>query len=299
MSTGRDTAPREPVPGEPAPERPDQVTKPGARDRPLQGRCVLLVREDDEGPLPEILREAGAEVRHLPVTRTVPPLDPEPLREAAAHLKDFDWIAVTSVRAVAALVGAVTGTSLETPGPRWACVGPATASALRQHLGRDPDLVPEELNAASLAASLLREAPRTSRRLLFPAAENARRELPDHLRVAGWEVTQVVAYRSVPRPPESTEWEPPAGCETWDATVLTSGMGVRLFHGALERNLGAGGARQWLRNAHPAVLGRTAEAALAELGVVPFVRSPRPVAEDLARAIVRALSPRRSDSRQD
>ena len=98
------------------------------------------------------LESRGARVHHLPLTRTLPPDDPAPLRQAVAHLSDFDWVALTSARAVSAVADAITAVrglvaESDTAGPRWACVGSGTAAALRLTLGVEADLVPEELRA--------------------------------------------------------------------------------------------------------------------------------------------------------
>jgi uroporphyrinogen III methyltransferase/synthase len=258
---------------------------------PLRGRLILLTREDDDR-LASLLVSLGATIRRLPLTRTLPPEDPTPLRRAAAHLSDFDWVALTSARSVEALTNAlveVRGLAAEsdTAGPRWACVGPATAAALRARLGIEADLVPEEWSAASLVGAML--SAERPRRVLFPAADNARPDLPEGLRAAGVEVTQVIAYRTEDVTPSWEELQPPGGLDRWDAIVLASGKAVASLRRSLAP-LGEAGAREWLHRNHPSALGASAAAALAAIGVTPADLAERPVVEELAAKILERLT---------
>ncbi len=259
---------------------------------PLRGRAFLLTREEERDGLRARLERAGAVVRQVPLTRTLPPRDPAALRAAAARLSDFRWVALTSARAVEMLSMAlveVRGLVAEsdTAGPRWACVGPATAERLRARLGVEADVVPPERHAAALAEAML--ARDGSGPVLFPAAENARPELPERLRAAGVRVEQVTAYRTVPAAPAEEQLIPPDGFARWDAVVLTSATAVNVLFRTLEARRGPEPARCWLRENGPAALGRTAEGALEALRVAPTVRAPQPSVQDLAAALLDAF----------
>lgn len=269
----------------------DRAVLPPAAERSLLGRAILLTREEGDDALSRILTRAGALVRHVPLTRTLPAADPKPLRQAAARLSDFPWVALTSVRAVEALTAAlvdVRGLAAEsdTAGPRWACVGRSTAEALRARLGVEADLVPAEYNAAALAEAILERG--TPGRVLFPSAENASPDLPERLQRAGVDVVQVCAYRTVPETPDPSSLQPPDGRDAWDAVILGSAAAVGAILRALESTLGDR-ARSWLERSGPAVLGRSAAAALQAAGIRPAFRAPRPDADELAVAILEAL----------
>ena len=191
---------------------------------PLAGTSVVVTRgRGQSGPLVSALSGAGAAVVELPVIAVADPSDGGAgLRAAAATAAGFDWVVFTSVNAVERFVAAlpdvrVLGTV------RLAAVGSATAGALaRHHLV--PDLVPEEATAEGLVAAMGRAATAPAvavdgttpavavdgteaaggrggaapgATVLFPRALEVRPVLAAGLRQAGFEVTEVVAYRTV------------------------------------------------------------------------------------------------------
>jgi uroporphyrinogen-III synthase len=108
---------------------------------------------------------------------------------------------------------------------RVAAIGPGTARALRE-AGVHVDLVPR---GGSTAASLVAQfpAPGDRARVLFPRGDLAAPTLADGLRARGWQVDDVVAYRTVPAEAPSAEVR-----EAWvDGTIrgalLTSASTVR------------------------------------------------------------------------
>ena len=74
--------------------------------------------------------------------------------------------------------------------------GPGTASRLTR-FGLKVDLIPEDHSADGVVAALKATGPLKGKRVLFPKADIARDTLPEELRAAGAEVTEVVAYRTV------------------------------------------------------------------------------------------------------
>src|SRR5581483_8514092 len=96
--------------------------------------------------------------------------------------------------------------------PRVAAVGPGTADVLRAH-GIEPAFVPRESSQEGLAA----EFPDRGSRILFAAAEGARRHAIDELGA-----DFVPLYRTRLLAPE-----PPAG----DVVVLASGSAARAYAG--------------------------------------------------------------------
>jgi uroporphyrinogen III methyltransferase/synthase len=166
-------------------------------EQPLAGQVVLVTRAPGQaGGLAARLREQGAEPLAVPLIE-IGPGDSAELARAVADLSGFDWVAFTSRNAVEALRGAVEAAGLDAracAGTKLAAVGPATEAALRAW-GLRPDLVPGEATAAALGAAM----PEGPGRVLLPRGDLARPELPEALAAKGWELHEVVAYRTVPR----------------------------------------------------------------------------------------------------
>ncbi len=162
--------------------------------QPLAGVRVVVTRaahqaEELAGPL----RTLGADVLLLPTIGISPPENPAPLREAAAHCDQYDWIIFTSVNAVQAF-------SAELPEirrcrARIAAVGSATAEAA-ERCGFTVSLVPEQYVAESLAAAFA-EHDLGGYRVLIPSAAVTRDIVPKELRKQGAQVDVVEAYRNV------------------------------------------------------------------------------------------------------
>ena len=149
-------------------------------------------------PLVEALEQAGVGVVECPLIEIERTSD-EPIDAAG-----YDWLIVTSPNGAEELVRR--GRNL----PRIAAVGPGTAETLRAH-GLEPAFVPAE----SSQEGLLREFPRPAGRVLFAAAEGARRRPIEEL-----QADFVPLYRTRLLQPE-----PPAG----DVVVLASGSAARAY----------------------------------------------------------------------
>ncbi|PYF98280.1 uroporphyrinogen-III synthase/uroporphyrinogen III methyltransferase / synthase [Georgenia satyanarayanai] len=164
----------------------------------LAGRTLLLPRTDAADRLAHAAEEAGARTVTADLIRheTVTPTD-----ELDAALRDagsVDWVALTSATTVAVIAerAAALGTTTAQllTGPRVAVVGRATGAALAAH-GVGADLVPPE---RSSAVDLLAVWPEGSGTVLVPRSEIAAPTLVAGLRERGWQVRDVVAYRTVP-----------------------------------------------------------------------------------------------------
>ena len=151
-------------------------------------------------PLVEALERVGVEVVECPLIEIERTSD-EPIDGAG-----YDWLVVTSPNGADEI--ARRGRNL----PPIAAVGPGTAEALRAH-GIEPGFVPVE----SSQDGLLREFPRPAGRVLFAAAEGARRRPIDELGA-----DFVPLYRTRLLQPD-----PPAG----DVVVLASGSAARAYAG--------------------------------------------------------------------
>jgi len=161
-------------------------------------RVIVTRPRSQARPLVEALEAVGATVVECPLIEIERTSD-EPVDAAG-----YDWLVVTSPNGADEL--ARRGRNL----PRVAAVGPGTAEALRAH-GIEPAFVP----AVSSQDGLLREFPRPAGRVLFAAAEGARRGPIDALGA-----DFVPLYRT-----RLLEPEPPAG----DLVVLASGSAARAY----------------------------------------------------------------------
>ena len=151
-------------------------------------------------PLVEALEAAGIEVVECPLIEIERTSD-DPIDAAG-----YDWLVVTSPNGADEI--ARRGVNL----PRVAAVGPGTAEALRAQ-GIEPAFVPRESSQEGLVA----EFPDRGARILFAAAEGARRKAIDALGA-----DFVPLYRTRLLTPE-----PPAG----DVVVLASGSAARAYAG--------------------------------------------------------------------
>src|SRR5215472_6440217 len=134
----------------------------------------------------------------FPLVSFAAPEDFAPLDKAIDELAQFDWLILTSVRAVRAVAGRATesGRSLRPAGSTWraACVGPVTAEAAR-FAGFPVAHVAETPNGVSLVEEL--ENRLVGAKVLLPRSDQANPDLPAALRRYGAEVTEVIAYRTV------------------------------------------------------------------------------------------------------
>jgi uroporphyrinogen III methyltransferase/synthase len=168
--------------------------------RPLVGRRVLVTRSKDQaGELVELLEAQGAEAVEAPLIDIAPPEDYGPLDAACERAGAFDWIVFTSANGATAFMDRL----LQGPrdvralaGAKLCAVGPGTASRLTR-FGLKVDLIPEDHSADGVVTALKAAGSIRGKRVLFPKADIARDVLPEELRNADAEVTEVVAYRTV------------------------------------------------------------------------------------------------------
>jgi uroporphyrinogen III methyltransferase / synthase len=161
-------------------------------------RVIVTRPRSQAGPLVGRLEELGAEIVECPLIEIERTSD-EPIDAAA-----YDWLVVTSPNGANEVARRAVNL------PRVAAVGPGTAETLRAH-GIEPAFVPRE----SSQDGLLREFPRPSGRVLFAAAEGARRGPIDEL---GADFVPLYRTRLLsPAPPEG------------DVVVLASGSAARAY----------------------------------------------------------------------
>lgn len=180
-----------------------------------QGATVLLTRSAAQGAAfaralaEECAQNSVGECRvlfaPLQQARTVPAT--EELRGIPALLESgsYAWVSFTSahtVRACAQLWGEDFARAVHAGGARIACVGAATARAVRAQLGLSTDFQPSVQSADGMLAEF--GQPATEPVSTEPAAvlvlegSNARPTLREGLKNLGWSVTSRVLYDMVP-----------------------------------------------------------------------------------------------------
>ena len=196
----------------------ERAAKPSARESTSEE-----TREGDNGegprdPSQDRLRNAAApRVLFAPLqqARTVPAT--EELRGIPALLESgvYAWVSFTSahtVRACAELWGEDFTRAVHSGGARIACVGAATARAVRAQLGLDADFQPSVQSAAGMlaefegpaAGAVSTDSAAAGPDSTKPAAvlvlegSNARPTLREGLKNLGWSVTARVLYDMVP-----------------------------------------------------------------------------------------------------
>jgi uroporphyrinogen III methyltransferase/synthase len=207
--------------------------------RPLLGKRVLVTRTRSQASrLSHELRLLGAEPLEVPVIEVVAPADGgAALRRAAVHLADgrYDWLVCTSPNGAERLLASLHD-ARDLGGVRVAAIGPGTAAVFAA-ANIQPDLVPERFVAEGLldAFDTLSSAQGDGQpqRLLLARAEVAREVLPDGLRVRGFEVDVVDAYRTVPVQPDD---DTRAVVASAHIVTFTSSSTVTNFVGAFGRD---------------------------------------------------------------
>ena len=175
-----------------------------------QGATVLLTRSAAQGAAfaralaEECAQNSVGECRvlfaPLQQARTVPAT--EELRGIPALLESgsYAWVSFTSahtVRACAELWGEDFARAVHAGGARIACVGAATARAVRAQLGLDADFQPQVQSAAGMLAEF--EKPTTEpAAVLVLEGSNARPTLREGLKNLGWDSRRCVLYDMVP-----------------------------------------------------------------------------------------------------
>lgn len=162
-------------------------------------KVVVTRPRDQAGPLVQRLEELGHEVVECPLIEIEP-------TDGPVDVGGYDWVIVTSPNGARELVRRA-----DAPLPKVAAVGPGTAEILLE-LGVEPAFIPR----VSSQDGLLAEFPRPAGRVLFAAAEGARRRPIEEL---GADFVPLYTTRLV-RPVE-----PPHG----DLVVLASGSAAKSF----------------------------------------------------------------------
>ncbi|MGA4506312.1 uroporphyrinogen-III synthase [Propionibacteriaceae bacterium G1746] len=262
--------------------------------KPLFGWRVLVPRTKDQaGTLTSRLASHGAVPEVVPTMSIEPPRTPQQLDRAITGLVEgrYRWIAFTSANAVRAIRDKFIEYGLDARalgGVQIAVVGAATAETCRAW-GLEPDLIPiGEQSAAGLAA----EFPAYDDLLdpmdgvLLPKADIATETLSAGLTDLGWQVEDVVAYRTVRAAPPPLETREAIKTGKFDAVVFTSSSTVRNLVGI---------AGKPHKVTIVAAIGPQTAETCREHGLRVDVQAENPSVVELADALARFAIERRAD----
>ncbi len=140
---------------------------------PLMGCKVLVTRPRElQSVMSAKLRMKGAEVLELPAIATAAIQDNSALKDAFAHLTDYQWIAFTSPTGVRIFFEQMLSCGIDSrklANVKFAVIGSGTAKALKER-GFLADLMPEIYDGEALGKLLAETAAKTDRILLPRAA---------------------------------------------------------------------------------------------------------------------------------
>jgi uroporphyrinogen-III synthase len=233
--------------------------------KPLAGKRVVVTRALEQShSLVEALCDAGAEPVLLPLIVFAPP---DNLAELDACLKNsarFDWVFFTSQNALRAVQQRCAALDLVLPqvfaGLKIAAVGPATADAVTA-AGLPVNFISRAHTGVGLAEEL--SAGEKRKRVFLPRSDRANPDLIEVLNLHGWQVTAVVAYKTVSPNSDSPETQESfLRCEA-DAILFFSPSAVH----HLRDLLGAQRFRDLSRQSIFVAIGPVSENALKTEGV--------------------------------
>ncbi len=173
--------------------------------RPLHGLRIGITRP--AGQAEETLRRArqlGAEPILMPTIAIAPLTEWSAVDATINELASYDWAIFTSVNGVDGLLERLHTRGLDGRAfgrCQLAAIGTTTAERLaRWHL--QADLIPDEFRAEALAAALRPQI--GGKKVLWVKASRGRDVLPQELRAAGAELTELPVYQNI----DATEFTP-------------------------------------------------------------------------------------------
>ena len=267
---------------------PQQLLKKAAL--PLSGCRVLVSRAKKQaGALSSALLELGCDVTEIPFIEIRRPASYKPLDRALAHIANYDWMILTSVNGVEALLERMEKRRISSERlahMKIAAIGPATRKAI-EAAGLRVNITPKEYIAESVVSALRRKV--KGKRVLLVRAKVARDVIPRELRKSGAAVDVIEAYETVAPKSSAVKLRALlAKKKRPHAITFTSSSTVKNFVALL----GLRGARAALTNPdarhriHSASIGPVTSATLREFGLPVDIEARTYTIPGLVTAIV-------------
>jgi len=167
--------------------------------KPLFGKRIVITRARAQASgLVSQLTKLGAQCLEIPTIQIIPSADTAPLKTAIDHLKDYDWLVLTSVNGVKFFFDTLfaMGKDVRALGHlKFACIGPVTKERLADY-GIISDILPETYRAESVVDAFS-SMDMQGKKVLLPRAKVARTILPEELGKMGAVVDEVTAYETI------------------------------------------------------------------------------------------------------
>jgi uroporphyrinogen III methyltransferase/synthase len=202
---------------------------------PLFGWRVLVPRTKDSlaDVIGELERE-GAVTTPVSTLSVEPPRTQAQMERAFAGLAEgrYGWIVFTCANAFTAVWGKCRERGLDArvfAGTQLAAVGEDTLEAMAA-AGLRPELVPGRVHTSQALLEVFPDAgtgAEAMNRVLVPRADIATETLASGLTELGWEVDEVMAFRTVRSAPPAVEVREAIKAGGFDAVVFTSSATVR------------------------------------------------------------------------
>jgi uroporphyrinogen III methyltransferase/synthase len=210
--------------------KPQTYTRKKGKELPLVGKHILITRAWGQvEEFSRILEGYGAQVIAFPTIEIAPPEDWQPLDKAIEKIDTYDWVIFTSVNGVKFFTERLQtkGTDITVLRRKKICaIGPRTQKELEK-MGLTVHFRPSEYRAEGIAEGLKVQGIQ-GKKILLPRAREARRVLPEALRVAGALVDEVEAYQTV-KPTKGKKSLAAILKKGIDMVVFTSSSTVRNF----------------------------------------------------------------------
>jgi uroporphyrinogen-III synthase len=256
-------------------------------EKPLDGKCVVITRAlEQSGDMKERLEKLGAMVLLLPAVSFFGPSDTSDLDHIIGSLEEFDWVFFTSANAVLYFADRCRKLDRDVRSgkmPRYAAVGPATARAASRR-GFGVNYVAQEFQGVALVRELGESL--KGKKVLLPRSDRAKRDLPEALKNAGAEVTEVIVYHTGGVGPA----EPGTLAAVRDARVDVVSFFSPSAVESLCAELGHEAMAQLGARAALAAVGPVTASALRKAGLPVAIEAPKATGESMISAIVNYFS---------